>query len=182
MNIILASTSPRRQDLLKQFELPFTLREQKADESLITESDPQQKVKRLAELKAASIPVYDDEIVITADTIVSLDDKIFEKPKNIEDAKYMIQSLSGRCHQVYTAVVLQSSTKSEKILSKTDVYFYDLDDSEINDYVCSSEPYDKAGAYGIQSSGAKFVKKIDGDYNTIVGLPAAEVYRTIKSW
>lgn len=182
MNIILASSSPRRQALLQQINLPFTLRTQSADESQIHERNPVKKVKQLAQLKADTTTVYDDEIIITADTIVSLDDEIFEKPTDIDDAYRMILTLSGRTHQVHTAVVLKSNVKETLILSTADVQFYELDNSEILEYIHSDEPYDKAGGYGIQSMGAKFVKKIHGDYNTIVGLPLAEVYHSIKHW
>lgn len=182
MNLILASSSPRRQELLKQIGLTFNLRTQEADESQIKEKNPVKKVKGLAKLKADATSVYDEELVITADTIVALDDKIFEKPKNVDEAFHMLKSLSGTCHQVHTSVVLKTNFEEKQILSSTDVYFYDLKDDEILDYIHSNEPYDKAGGYGIQSIGAKFVKEIRGDYNTIVGLPLAEVYQLLKNW
>lgn len=182
MNIVLASSSPRRQALLNQIGINFILRTQTADESKITEHNPVKKVTKLAQLKADMTPVYDDEIVITADTIVSCDNEIFEKPEDVDDACRMMTALSGRHHQVHTAVVLKSKVKSKQILSTTDVYFYELDNDDILNYIHTNEPYDKAGGYGIQSTGARFVKKINGDYCTIVGLPAAEVYHALKNW
>lgn len=180
MKIILASSSPRRRELLRQAGIAHTLRTQGADESSITTTEPLDKVIKLARLKAEHTLVYDGELIITADTIVAHNKKIFEKPADIHDAKRMMTALSGTTHEVHTAVVLKSTAGESLITSTTEVHFYDLLHEEIEAYIQTDEPYDKAGGYGIQSTGAIFVKKIKGDYNTIIGLPLAAVYREIK--
>ena len=138
----------------------------------------------LAEQKCFNVAdKFDDEyIVIGADTVVAADEKILGKPKDEDEAKKMLRFLSGRCHSVYTGVcVMQKSVKKAvTFFEKTDVYFYDLSDEEINRYVATGEPMDKAGAYGIQEKGGLFVKKTVGDFNNVVGLPAGKLFKILK--
>lgn len=185
MKLILASSSPRRRDLLNQVNIKFELREQLTDESRVTITDPVEKVKTLAAVKSHSTEVFGSEVILTADTVVSKDGIIYEKPDNKAHAHEMIRDLSGGTHQVYTGCMLRSLHKEELIISRTDVVFYDLTDEEIENYLQQSPAdhyMDKAGAYGIQSHGALLVREIHGDYNTVVGLPLAEVVRAFKKW
>lgn len=182
MKLILASSSPRRRDLLNQVNIKFELREQQTDESRVNITDPVEKVKALSELKSYSTALYDSEVILTADTVVSKDGIIYEKPKDQAHAREMIRSLSGATHQVFTGCMLRSLHKEEFIISKTDVTFYELTDEEIESYLQHGDHLDKAGAYGIQSHGAVLVREIHGDYNTVVGLPLAKVLRALNEW
>ena len=179
--LILGSSSPRRQQLLQVLGIPFTIRTPNIDESAITLTDPVEKVEKLAEIKAQNIPLQSEhDIVLTADTIVAYDGAIFEKPKGREEAFDMIQALSGKKHDVITAVALRS-LKTEIVFSvNTEVYFWELSTAEINAYVATSEPYDKAGGYGIQGKAGMFVKEIRGDYYNVVGLPISYVIRELR--
>ncbi|WP_010649886.1 Maf family protein [Oceanobacillus massiliensis] len=180
-NLILASSSPRRQELLHQVQIPFTLRKPKVDESQIKTSDPVEKVKQLATLKNHNITDLDkNEVILSADTIVSCNQNIFEKPKNKEEAFQMIYALSGNVHEVYTGVMIRSTDNEVVFTERTQVEFWTLTDKEIEWYVSMDEPYDKAGAYGIQSIGSMFVKQIIGDYYNVVGLPISKVVRELR--
>ena len=182
MKLILASSSPRRSDLLNQVNVEFEIRKQLADESRVTITNPVKKVKALAKLKSDMTETFEGEVVLTADTVVSKDGIIYEKPKNKDHAYQMIKELSGAAHQVHTACLLRSLHGEKMIVSKTDVTFYDLTEKDIDSYLQTGDFSDKAGGYGIQSHGALLVKEIKGDYNTVVGLPLAEVVRALKEW
>lgn len=179
--LILGSSSPRRQDMLRELSIPFTIRKPDVDEASIHLTNPQEKAEQLALLKAREIPITsDEEIVLTADTIVAYKDWIFEKPTDQADAYRMIASLSGKKHDVLTAVALRTA-KEEKVFSvTTHVHFWELTEAEINAYIATTEPYDKAGGYGIQGRAGIFVKKIEGDYFNVVGLPIAHVVRELR--
>src|SRR5690606_14293807 len=180
---ILGSTSPRRQELLKQVQIPFIVQAANIDESQISTDDPVKKVKELAMLKGRSISIKKkDEVILAADTVVSYNGKIFEKPKNKEEAFDMISALSGNEHQVFTGVLIRSFDDEVAFVERTIVEFWPLSDQEIEGYVSTDEPYDKAGAYGIQSIGAMFVKKINGDYYNVVGLPISQVVRKLRNF
>lgn len=180
MKIILGSSSPRRQSLLKQVGLSFEVQVPNVDEKLITSTDPQTKVIETARLKADALQLPENTTIITGDTVVSFNNEIFEKPTSKEEARKMINALSGNTHEVYSAAIIKSRDFEEKIISKASVSFFSLSHQEIEDYINTGEPYDKAGAYGIQDFGASFVESIQGDYYTIVGLPIARVYRALK--
>lgn len=179
--LILGSSSPRRQELLQALGIPFTIRKPNIDESTVTLTNPVDKVEKLAEIKAKNIQLQSElEIVLAADTIVAYDGEIFEKPQDRQEAFNMIQTLSGTKHDVITAVALRSIEK-EKIFSVTTaVHFWKLSDREIKAYVDTSEPYDKAGGYGIQGKAGIFVEKIIGDYFNVVGLPISYVVRELQ--
>ncbi|MBO2634496.1 septum formation inhibitor Maf [Shewanella algae] len=189
MPLILASASPRRRELLAQLALGnpnfgFEILPADIDESHQAGETPQQFVSRLAEEKAAAglalwrgNPEHQegsDTLVLGSDTIVVLGDRILGKPVDKADACAMLKSLSGRSHQVMTAVALTDGKRTEAALVVTQVYFCDLSDADIQAYVASGEPMDKAGAYGIQGLGGSFVAKIEGSYSAVVGLPMAE--------
>lgn len=181
--LILASSSPRRQALLKQVNLPHQVTVSSLDETLVTIKDPLEKVKQLAILKGRNVPIkHVDEVILSADTVVSFQQNIFEKPKNSEEAKKMITSLSGEEHEVYTGVMIRSSEKEVVFVEQTKVEFWPLSEDEINWYISTTDPYDKAGGYGIQSIGAIFVKQMVGDYYNVVGLPISRVVRELKAF
>ncbi|WP_346426780.1 Maf family protein [Virgibacillus sp. YIM 98842] len=183
MKLILASGSPRRQALLKQIHIPFTIRKPNVDEGQIQKSDPREKVLQLAALKNEHTPIkHTDEVILSADTVVSHHNQIFGKPKDKQDALNMISLLSGDVHDVYTGVVIRSNNKKISFVERTEVTFRKLSRNEIEWYVSKKEPYDKAGAYGIQGMGAIFVKGITGDFFNVVGLPVSRVAEKLRSF
>lgn len=189
MDIILASGSPRRSELMKQVGFDFKISTCNTDESYDEGMTPSEIVMELSLRKADA--VFDkempekDTVVVAADTIVAIDNEILGKPKDRNDAIRMLSELSGKKHQVYTGVTLYYYVAGrvfiENFADCADVYFRELSQDTIISYVDSWEPMDKAGAYGIQGLGAILVDKIDGDYYTIVGLPIAKVYHSIKN-
>ena len=177
--VILASQSPRRQELLKLFNVPFVVRIADIDETM-NSGDPYDEVARVSRLKAMAVPREADDVVIAADTIVVCDGKVLGKPKDEADAHRMLHLLSGRDHQVMTGV---SVLRGEKILScteVTDIHFRDLTEKEIEDYIRTGEPMDKAGSYGIQGGAALFAEKLCGDYFNVVGLPVCRLGILLK--
>lgn len=181
--LILASSSPRRQALLRLAQLPYSIRIPDLDESMVTSNNPIEKVSELAKMKNKKIPLYNEnEVIIAADTVVSYNQSIFEKPSNKKEAKDMIRSLSGHTHQVYTGVCIRNNAQERTFAECTEVTFWELSDEEMNQYINTKEPYDKAGGYGIQSLGAMFVKEMVGDYYNVVGLPISRVVRELRSF
>ncbi|HAS06707.1 MULTISPECIES: Maf family protein [Clostridia] len=183
-NLILASGSPRRRELMSQVGLDFTVVTSDADEN-IKEMEPEDYVRELSSIKAQSVlEQYTDKedavIVIGADTIVYHKGEILTKPKDEEDAFRILKSLEGEIHQVYTGVTICSAHKNVSFYEKTDVWVYDMTDEEIRDYINTGEPMDKAGAYGIQGKFAAYIKGIEGDYNNVVGLPVARLVHELK--
>lgn len=181
--IYLASKSPRRRKLLKQLNLKFRSIDLHFHEIVNGGEDPIFLVKRLSieKLNNALLKIKKG-IIITADTIVVIDNHILGKPKNKADAKRILKKLSGRTHCVYTGFSIYNSENNKIItdVEKTSVTFRKLFDKEIDDYIATGSPLDKAGAYGIQDDfGAVFIEKIDGCYYNVVGLPLAKVYSTL---
>lgn len=196
--IILASSSPRRRELMAQAGFAFEVLVSEADETIETET-PGEMVEVLSERKAATVAeeikrqgfAEESVLLVGADTMVAIDGKKLGKPKDEKGAEEMLEELSGRTHQVYTGVTLIRLRKAENgsILQEsrtfsegTDVSFYPLTKEEIRSYIATGEPMDKAGAYGIQGKAAVFVKEIKGDYNNVVGLPIARLYQELKNW
>ena len=181
--IYLASKSPRRKKLLKQMNLNFKVITVDIDESRKGKEPPLRMVKRLAEEKLESAKkIIKEGIIITADTTVVLSGEILAKPENEDDAKRMLGRLSGKTHTVYTGFALYNSRTGRTIIDfeKTLVTFRKITRQEIDDYVKTGSPMDKAGAYGIQDDfGAVFVKKINGDYYNVVGLPVSKLYSNL---
>jgi septum formation protein len=181
--IYLASKSPRRKKLLKQMNLNFKVITVDIDESRKGKEPPLRMVKRLAEEKLESAKkIINEGIIITADTTVVLSGEILAKPENEDDAKRMLGRLSGKTHTVYTGFALYNSRTGRTIIDfeKTLVTFRKITGQEIDDYVKTGSPMDKAGAYGIQDDfGAVFVKKINGDYYNVVGLPVSKLYSNL---
>ena len=179
--IILASQSPRRQELLKLITSDFEIKVSNVDETLPDKITPKEAVMYLSKIKAE--PFADgDDIVIGADTVVALDGKILGKPKNKENAREMLIFLSGRTHSVFTGVTLASGKKTKTFAVETKVKFFELTNEEIDAYIKTKEPFDKAGAYGIQGFGSLLVEKIDGDYFNVVGLPVSTLARELKAF
>lgn len=187
MEIILASASPRRKELMKILEIPFSVMTSNAEEVIDTDLPPYFAAEKLSLLKASDVAkiLKDEEkdaIVIGADTIVVKDGEILTKPKDEQDAENMLKTLSGTHHSVITGVTVinNKTAKSESFYVETKVYFKDLSQEEIRKYINSGEPMDKAGAYGIQGKGALFVEKIEGDYFNVVGLPLCKLASLLK--
>ncbi|MBL7883779.1 MAG: septum formation protein Maf [Bacteroidia bacterium] len=179
---ILASKSPRRQYLLTELGLNFEVKTKEVDESFSSELKAQEIPLYLCNKKAEAFVEDIDEntIVITADTIVWVDNQVLNKPENYEDAVRMLKMLSGKKHEVYTGVCLKSKHKTKSFYALTSVYFKELSDSEIEYYVKNFNPYDKAGSYGAQEwIGYIAVKKIEGTYFNVMGLPVHELYEEL---
>ena len=171
MQLILASASPRRKALLSLFGIPFTVRAADIDETMDPEKPPFDEVARVSRLKALAVSRGEENIVIAADTIVVCDGIILGKPQDEADAVRMLRMLSGRTHQVMTAVCVKTADAECAEVSVTDVTFRTLHDGEAETYAASGEPLDKAGAYGIQGAGGLFISGIRGDYYGVMGLP-----------
>ncbi|RKL65909.1 septum formation inhibitor Maf [Salipaludibacillus neizhouensis] len=181
--LILASQSPRRKQLLEQAGLSFTVIPSDVEEKLTKKNLPEDLVASLAYQKALNVfERYPGHLVLGSDTVVSLDSHILGKPTDDDDARRMLQMLSGGWHTVLTGVTLLSAEKEVTFVEKTEVNFFSLSEEDISMYIKSGEPVDKAGAYGIQGLGAMLVEKINGDYFAIVGLPIAKVVRALKTF
>ncbi len=198
MQVILASASPRRKELLEQIGMEFTICPAQKEE-VITKSNPHEVVQELAKQKAeevaAGIQAYNEEhpdlvtpqdcLVIGADTVVSYDGQILGKPKDEADAKAMLTMLAGNTHCVYTGVALvfmdADGRVGERVFYEaTDVTMYPMTEEEIDRYIATGEPMDKAGSYGIQGRCAVHIRCIRGDYNNVVGLPVACLYQELR--
>ena len=184
MKFILASSSPRRRELLLRLQTPFDIILPDVDESIIPpEGSPETYCTALAELKANDISQhYPNNLVIGSDTIVVLDNNIMGKPEDKTMAQNMLETLSGKTHHVYTGVCLKWADKNIHHLFAeiTMVTFRELSEADINHYIESCPPYDKAGSYGIQDWSAVFVKEIKGCYDNVVGFPISRFYEELK--
>lgn len=183
--LLLASKSPRRQYLLTELGLTFEVKTKEVDESFPEHLKAQEIPLYLCKKKADAFDeeLSENTIVITADTIVWIDNQVLNKPENYEDAVRMLKLLSGKKHEVYTGVCLKSSSKVKVFYAKTDVYFKALSDEEINYYITNYNPYDKAGAYGAQEwIGYIAVEKIIGSYFNVMGLPVKELYEELMAF
>ena len=179
--VILASASPRRQELIKLIFDSVEILPAECDETLSEGIGAREAVEYLSEIKnkASRNLTEKENLVISADTVVAVGEEILGKPVDKEDARRMISLLSGKVHQVYTGVTLSLNGKTKTFSEKTDVEFFDLTEDEIEEYISSKEPYDKAGAYGIQGKAGLLVKGINGDYYNVVGFPIARLKREI---
>lgn len=183
--IILASKSPRRKALLEGLGIVFEQRGRETDESFPDTLNPEQVAGYLSEKKAKAFlgELNSSELIISSDTIVVLDGEILGKPEDHSEAVQMLQKLSGKMHQVFTAVTLMDDNKVQTFTDMTKVYMKDLSQEEITHYVNHYQPFDKAGAYGIQEwIGYIAVEKIEGSYFTVMGFPVHLVYETLKNW
>lgn len=183
--LVLASGSPRRHEILDTAGLPHTVRVSHADESTVSYcvGKPEAYVMALAELKGSVVPPMDGEIVLSADTVVYIPatGEVLGKPKDHDDAVRMFHLMSGTTHKVITGVCLHDWTGQKKTFAATtEVTFRSLTEDEIEDYIETANPYDKAGAYGIQEKACVFVREIRGEYQNVVGLPVTAVYEALR--
>ncbi len=180
MELILASQSPRRRELLGLFHIPFSVQAADIDETMAPGGNPASEVARVSREKALSIAANADAAVVAADTIVVLDGSVLGKPHNEQEAKKMLRALSGRTHQVMTGVTVKVGSSVSTVTETTAVTFRPLGEEEIECYVRSGEPMDKAGAYGIQGGGALFVEGLLGDYYNVMGLPVCRLWQMLR--
>jgi septum formation protein len=182
MTLILASASPRRRELLESIGVHFAVDVADVDESPLAEESPEALVERLALVKARTVLARRPaDLILAADTAVVLGDAVFGKPIDPADARRMLRALSGRPHRVLTGVALVDASGEQSLVESTTVWFSELDDAELDAYVASGEPMDKAGAYGIQGLAARFIPRIDGSHANVVGLPVSAVWRLLQS-
>lgn len=180
MELILASASPRRREMLTLMGYDFTVKPSRAEENIV-HCAPGEYVSRLARIKAAAVAEeFPGCCVLGSDTIVYLDGEILGKPRDEEDAFRILSTLSGRTHTVFTGVAIMAGDKEIVFYDKAEVTFKTLEPDEIRDYIATGEPMDKAGAYGIQGPATVLVEKIDGCYFTVIGLPNPKVYDALK--
>ena len=192
MKIILASGSPRRKQLMELAGLSCEILISNVDETIsgapeyqVTELSLRKSRATLELLKSREKIAFTDTVIIAADTLVYIDGEVLGKPANAEEAFVMLKNLSGKAHKVYTGVtLLKTDAGGEDEVSTffdvTSVFFHSLTDEEINAYIQTGEPFDKAGAYGVQEKGAVLVDHVEGDFYTVVGLPISKVYRALK--
>lgn len=182
-SLILGSASPRRQELLKSLGFNFRIQAINADEDSFSETLKAEEIPiYLAELKASSFPdsLKENELLITSDTVVWCNDKVYNKPLDFEDGKKMLTELSGKMHEVFTAVCLKSATKQLTFYDTTKVYFKNFSKEEINFYLSNYQPYDKAGSYGVQEwIGYIGIEKIEGSFYNVMGLPVKKLYEEL---
>ena len=179
MQLILASQSPRRKELLGLFHIPFTVQVADVDEAMDPACRPYDEVARVSRLKAQAVSAGPEDVVIAADTIVVCAGKVLGKPRTEEEAKAMLSLLSGRDHQVMTGMTVLRGDRAVTHTEVTDIHFRPLTDREIQVYVASGEPMDKAGAYGIQGGAALFAEKMVGDYYNVMGLPVCKLWQIL---
>jgi len=181
MQLILASASPRRKELLGLFHIPFSIRVADIDETMDNTKTPFDEVARVSRLKALAVERQKDDVVIAADTIVVCEGRVLGKPHSEAEAVEMLQLLSGRDHQVMTGCTVLKGDRAETFTEVTDLHFRDLSQKEIENYVASGEPMDKAGSYGIQGGAALFCERMVGDYYNVMGLPVCRLSQVLKA-
>ena len=180
MQLILASASPRRRELLSLFGVPFVIRVADIDETMDLSRPAFDEVGRVSRAKALAVPKDADDVVIAADTIVVCEGKVLGKPHSEEEAREMLRLLSGRDHQVMPGCTVLYGEQCRTFTEVTDLHFRPLLEKEIEKYVASGEPMDKAGAYGIQGGAALFCERMVGDYYNVMGLPVCRLGETLK--
>jgi septum formation protein len=181
--LVLASRSPRRREILQQAGIPFIVRPIEIDETPLPGETARNYVTRIAREKAGAATaglMVTGDIVLTADTTVVVQDEILGKPSDAADARRMLRTLSGRRHEVLTGICLRSAGHVIEDCAETSVWFVPLSSAEIQEYVASGEPMDKAGGYAIQGLASKFIQRIEGCYFNVMGLPIAMVYRHLR--
>jgi len=181
--IILASQSPRRKELLSLLGLNYEAIPADIDEQIDLNNDLIKEIEKLSYQKANHVfKNHSDALIIGSDTIVKIGNDVLGKPSSYEQAKKMLEELSNKTHEVVTGVSIIVGESVETFSSIAKVTFYELSEKEIDEYIKTNEPMDKAGAYAIQGIGAKFIKSIEGDYHTIMGLPIGELYHRLQKY
>lgn len=182
MKIVLASQSPRRKELLGLFHIPFTVRVADINETMDETLSPYDAVAQVSRKKAEAVKQSEDELIIAADTIVVCKGQILGKPRDEADARRMLRLLSGTDHQVMTGMTVLKGDRCVVCTEVADVHFRDLSDTQIDAYIQTGEPMDKAGSYGIQGGAALFVEKIVGDFYNIMGLPVCRLGQILEEF
>ena len=180
--LVLASASPRRKQLLEQAGYTFEIIESCADETIAGTAGFCVEALALRKAKAVAAKVEGEATIIAADTLVSINGKTLEKPKDAKEAFAMLSMLSGNKHTVYTGVAIINNNTKITFVEQTDVYFRALTDQEIHSYIATGEPFDKAGAYGIQGYGATLVRRIEGCFYTVMGLPISRLHAELTKF
>ena len=180
MQVILASQSPRRKELMGLFHIPFIIRVSDADETMDPNAPAAQQVAQVSRRKAEAVSREPDDVVIAADTIVVCGGEILGKPRDTADASRMLHMLSGRDHQVMTGMTVLRGDRCLVCTEITDIHFRDLTDREIDAYIRTGEPMDKAGSYGIQGGAALFAERLVGDYYNVMGLPVCRLGQLLR--
>jgi septum formation protein len=180
--LILASSSPRRREILAAAGISYLIKAADVDERRLDNEPPSDYVRRLARAKAEAVKGPQDWVVLGADTVVVLGDAVFSKPSDPADAVQMLRQLSGETHRVLTGICLRSRLRTVTDIAETAVSFARLSEAEIREYVASGEPLDKAGAYAIQGLASKYVERIEGCYFNVVGLPISLVWRRLQEF
>lgn len=183
--LILGSKSPRRSELIGALGFEFTIRTKETDESYPSELAANDVALYIAKKKADALrsTLNDNEVLICADTVVILNEKVLGKPRDMNEAKKTIKELSGKSHSVITGITIQTKTEETHFSCETIVVFGQISDEEINRYIRHFKPFDKAGSYGIQEwIGHAFIERIEGSYNNVVGLPTDQVYKALQQF
>ena len=181
MNLILASGSPRRKELLSLYTTDFTICVSDFDESGVTAPTPAQLVEKLARGKCLALAKdHPGAVVRGCDTVVDVGGEVFGKPHSVEDAKRMLRALSGATHEWHTGVCVSDGVRTESFVDSCKVTFFPISEGEIDAYTATKEPYDKAGAYAIQGRAALWLDRLEGDYYTIMGLPVSRTARLLN--
>lgn len=180
MQLILASASPRRRELLSLFGLPFAVRAADIDETMDPEKSPFDEVARVSRAKALRVAREEEDVVVAADTIVVCRGRVLGKPRDPAQAAAMLEMLSGREHQVMTGCTVLRGQTGKTVTEVTNLHFRPLSRKEIERYVATGEPMDKAGAYGIQGGAALFCRRIEGDYYNVMGLPVCRLGQMLR--
>ncbi len=180
MSVILASQSPRRRELMGLFHIPFAVHAANIDEAMDPAGDPAREVELVSRRKALATPRAPEDVVIAADTIVVCGGRILGKPKDPAEALEMLSLLSGRDHQVMTGLTVLRGDACESCTEITHIYFRPISRREIEAYIATGEPMDKAGAYGIQGGAARFAEKLEGDYYNVMGLPVCRLWKLLN--
>ena len=180
-NLILASGSPRRKELLSLYTTDFTICVSDFDESGVTAPTPAQLVEKLARGKCLAVAKdHPGAVVLGCDTVVDVGGDVFGKPHSVEEAKRMLRALSGATHEVHTGVCVSDGVRTESFVDSCKVTFFPISEEEIDAYTATKEPYDKAGAYAIQGRAALWLDQLEGDYYTIMGLPVSRTARLLN--
>ena len=183
MELILASGSPRRRELLGLYTTDFTICASDFDEEAVQAETPVQLVEKLARGKCLSVAAqHPGAVVLGCDTIVDVNGEVFGKPHSTEDARRMLRALSGATHQVHTGVCVSDGVRTESFVDSCKVTFFPIGEEEIERYAATKEPYDKAGAYAIQGRAALWLDRIEGDYYTIMGLPVSRTVHLLAQF
>ncbi len=180
MKLVLCSQSPRRREILGMLKIPFEVRVANVDESIDLRKPIANEIKGLAEKKALAVSMAEDEVLLSFDTVVVSGALVMGKPKDRDEAIKMLKSYSGGSHGVITGICVRTKDKLYTDGEYTEVHFRRLTDKEIEHYVDTARPYDKAGGYGIQELAGSFIKKIDGDFYNVVGLPLCRLCEILK--